>query len=108
MLDADLQRSAAQRVGALSQVQLQSEVLDWSLYSNRRKIACFWGWSQRIGMWLIAFPSNSIESLCQYRDRMASDSLAIDCNASKFSVLDACELTADPDGRGTRRPGARR
>ena len=30
-------------VGALSQVQLQSEVLDWSLYSNRRKIACLAG-----------------------------------------------------------------
>jgi hypothetical protein len=26
-------------VGALSQMQLQSEVLDWSLYTNRRKIA---------------------------------------------------------------------
>jgi transposase len=30
-------------VGALSQMQLQSEVLDWSLYSNRRKIACLAG-----------------------------------------------------------------
>jgi len=30
-------------VGALSQVQLQSEVLDWSLYTNRRKIACLGG-----------------------------------------------------------------
>jgi len=30
-------------VGALSQMQLQSEVLDWSLYSNRRKIACLVG-----------------------------------------------------------------
>ena len=30
-------------VGALSQIQLQSEVLDWSLYSNRRKIACLAG-----------------------------------------------------------------
>ena len=28
---------------ALSQMQLQSEVLDWSLYSNRRKIACLAG-----------------------------------------------------------------
>src|ERR1700682_6407310 len=31
------------RGGALSQMQLQSEVLDWSLYSNRRKIACLAG-----------------------------------------------------------------
>src|SRR5258707_6646506 len=30
-------------VGALSQMQLQSEVLDWSLYTNRRKIACLAG-----------------------------------------------------------------
>jgi transposase len=30
-------------VGALSEIQLQSEVLDWSLYSNRRKIACLAG-----------------------------------------------------------------
>jgi len=30
-------------VGALSQMQLQSEVLDWSLYRNRRKIACLVG-----------------------------------------------------------------
>jgi transposase len=30
-------------VGAVSQMQLQSEVLDWSLYSNRRKIACLAG-----------------------------------------------------------------
>src|ERR1700675_948684 len=30
-------------VGALSQMQLQSEVLDWSLYGNRRKIACLAG-----------------------------------------------------------------
>jgi transposase len=30
-------------VGALSQMQLRSEVLDWSLYSNRRKIACLAG-----------------------------------------------------------------
>ena len=30
-------------VGALSQMQLQSEVLDWSLYRNRRKIACLAG-----------------------------------------------------------------
>src|SRR5580693_6579756 len=30
-------------VGAISQMQLQSEVLDWSLYSNRRKIACLAG-----------------------------------------------------------------
>jgi len=30
-------------VGALSQIQLQSEVLDWSLYTNRRKIACLAG-----------------------------------------------------------------
>lgn len=30
-------------VGALSLVQLQSEVLDWSLYPNRRKIACLGG-----------------------------------------------------------------
>ena len=30
-------------VGALSQMQLRSEVLDWHLYSNRRKIACLAG-----------------------------------------------------------------
>jgi transposase len=30
-------------VGALSLVQLQSEVLDWLLYPNRRKIACLGG-----------------------------------------------------------------
>jgi transposase len=30
-------------VGALSQMQLQSEVLDWHFYSNRRKIACLGG-----------------------------------------------------------------
>ena len=30
-------------VGAVSQMQLQSEVLDWSLYTNRRKIACLAG-----------------------------------------------------------------
>ena len=30
-------------VGALSLFQLQSEVLDWSLYPNRRKIACLGG-----------------------------------------------------------------
>jgi transposase len=30
-------------VGALSQMQLQSEVLDWSLYTNRRKVACLAG-----------------------------------------------------------------
>jgi transposase len=30
-------------VGALSQMQLQSEVLDWGLYTNRRKIACLAG-----------------------------------------------------------------
>ena len=30
-------------VGALSQMQLQSEVLDWHYYSNRRKIACLAG-----------------------------------------------------------------
>jgi transposase len=30
-------------VGALSLMQLQSEVLDWSLYTNRRKIACLAG-----------------------------------------------------------------
>ena len=30
-------------VGALSLVQLQSEVLDWFLYTNRRKIACLAG-----------------------------------------------------------------
>jgi transposase len=30
-------------VGALSLMQLQSEVLDWHLYSNRRKIACLAG-----------------------------------------------------------------
>jgi transposase len=30
-------------VGALSQMQLQSEVLDWSLYTNRGKIACLSG-----------------------------------------------------------------
>jgi transposase len=30
-------------VGALSQMQLQSEVLDWHFYSNRRKIACLAG-----------------------------------------------------------------
>jgi transposase len=30
-------------VGALSLVQLQSEVLDWALYPNRRKIACLGG-----------------------------------------------------------------
>src|ERR1700761_4385464 len=30
-------------VGALSQMQLQSEVLDWALYPNRRKIACLGG-----------------------------------------------------------------
>jgi transposase len=30
-------------VGALSLMQLQSEVLDWSLYGNRRKIACLAG-----------------------------------------------------------------
>ena len=30
-------------VGALSEIQLQSEVLDWSFYSNRRKIACLAG-----------------------------------------------------------------
>ena len=30
-------------VGALSRAQLRSEVLDWSLYSNRRKIACLAG-----------------------------------------------------------------
>src|SRR6202046_697777 len=30
-------------VGALSQMQLQSEVLDWSLYTNRRKIYCLAG-----------------------------------------------------------------
>jgi transposase len=45
-------------VGANSLVQLQSEILDWSLYTNRRKIACLAGmvpseWStgptQRLG-----------------------------------------------------------
>jgi transposase len=30
-------------VGALSQMQLRSEVLDWHFYSNRRKIACLAG-----------------------------------------------------------------
>ena len=30
-------------MGALSQMQLQSEVLDWHSYSNRRKIACLAG-----------------------------------------------------------------
>src|ERR1700680_2348782 len=30
-------------VGALSLMQLQSEVLDWALYPNRRKIACLGG-----------------------------------------------------------------
>src|SRR5580693_8517577 len=30
-------------VGALSQMQLQSEVLDWHSYTNRRKIACLAG-----------------------------------------------------------------
>ena len=30
-------------VGALSEVQLLSEVLDWSFYANRRKIACLSG-----------------------------------------------------------------
>ncbi len=30
-------------MGALSQMQLQSEVLDWHLQSNRRKIACLAG-----------------------------------------------------------------
>ena len=30
-------------VGALSQMQLQSEVLDWRSYTNRRKIACLAG-----------------------------------------------------------------
>jgi transposase len=41
-------------VGALSQMQLQGEVLDWSLYPNRRKIACLGGmvpseWSTGVG-----------------------------------------------------------
>ncbi len=30
-------------VGAPSQMQLRSEVLDWQFYSNRRKIACLGG-----------------------------------------------------------------
>ena len=29
--------------GAISLVQLQSEVLDWGLYPNRRKIGCLAG-----------------------------------------------------------------